>query len=283
MKVTTYINSIHELSLAHDNGIDEIILGHKDFSRLGTLDDDGFERLAKESNLLGIKPVFEWDILMTDDVFNKVIKKLNNLDLKNIEIFRVQDPGALNYVFENFSNTIQLILENGNHNFVGLRQWKDFLGSRLDRLVLSIEIPKDKLTEYITKLDCPIEILGLGRILLFYSPRNLLSPLVSDKRDFIYAEGESEESPHKGFPIIENKHGTFMFHIKNIFLLENLIELNQMKLSHLRIDLRDTDFLQLSHICNLVKDYSIEASKKFKETYAKDVIIRTCCGIKSAL
>ena len=40
--------------------------------------------------------------------------------------------------------------------------------------------------------------------------------------EFLEATGESEESPHKGFPLIENSHGTFMFHIKRLFLLEHL-------------------------------------------------------------
>jgi len=49
-----------------------------------------------------------------------------------------------------------------------------------------------------------------------------LSPLEEKKHlnDALEAYGTSEESPHSGFPIVENRHGTFMFNVKDLSLLE---------------------------------------------------------------
>ncbi len=126
-------------------------------------------------------------------------------------------------------------------------------------------------------MECPVEYLGLGRILLFYSPRNLLSPLLKDQdvnligTDRIEALGESEESPHKGFPLIQNQHGTFMFHVKDLFLLDRWAELKETGLNYLRIDLRfEQDRALLKEISKIQNDFTVGES--VKALYQKDVI-----------
>ena len=106
------------------------------------------------------------------------------------------------------------------------------MGDQCERLVLSNELSKEKLLEYAHLLNTPIEVLVFGRILLFYSPRLLLSPLEKtelENNHSIEAFGTSEESPHSGFPLIENSHGTFMFNVKDLYLLDHLEELKEMK------------------------------------------------------
>ena len=90
----------------------------------------------------------------------------------------------------------------------------------------------------IPKLKTPCELLVLGRILLFHSPRALLSPLSGEASDqsWIDAVGASEESPHKGFPLVENKQGSFMFLAKDFCLAEQLKDLRDMKLDFMRLD-----------------------------------------------
>jgi len=94
------------------------------------------------------------------------------------------------------------------------------------------------LNHIIPKLKTPCELLVLGRILLFHSPRALLSPLSGEASDqsWIDAVGASEESPHKGFPLVENKQGSFMFLAKDFCLAEQLKDLRDMKLDFMRLD-----------------------------------------------
>lgn len=42
MKITTYAQTLHDLNIIKDQGIDEVILGHKDFSRFGKLSSEEF-------------------------------------------------------------------------------------------------------------------------------------------------------------------------------------------------------------------------------------------------
>lgn len=266
MKLTTYAQTLHDLNLIKDQGLDEVILGHMDFSRFGKLSNDEFIQFSKRAQELKLRVIFEWDILMTENTFKKLKVDFLNFQAYSDSI-RVQDPGALEWCLKNSLLPLQFIAENGNHNALALQSWVEYAAGRMERIVLSIELPRTVIEDYTEKLNVPCELLGLGRILLFYTPRLLLSPLVEAKQSYyqeLSAVGESEESPHKGFPVIENHHGTFMFHIKDFCLLDYLSDLQKTKLSHLRIDLRWTSM-------ELLKDVRGDA-EAFKEKYPQDLM-----------
>lgn len=281
MKLVTYIEELNDIKLFEHKNV-ELIFATKELSRLGKnliSETASFLKVAKEEN---IDLVFEWDILMTQSDFESRLNDLMSVEINDFKAIRLQDPGAVNYILENTNLPIQLILENGNHNFEAIDQWVQFIGDRLDRVVLSIELPKEKIKDYCERLSCNVEFYGLGQILIFYTPRNLLSPLYKDHEDsitkgvhnnFLMANGESEESPHKGFPLVENNHGTFMFHVKDQCLLEHIAELESFGLSHFRVDLRRTDKENLiPSITNLIENFDISEAKEIKNLYGNEVI-----------
>ena len=274
MKLTTFAQSLNDLNLIKDQGLDEVILGHQDFSRFGKLKSEEFVVFSKRAKELGLKVIFEWDILMTENTFMRLKQDILAF-LDKFDSLRVQDPGALEWGFQNTNKPLQFIAENGNHNLLGLEGWIDHVQGRMERIALSIELPKNKIEEYARTLKVPCELLGLGRILLFYTPRLLLTPLSEDKFSFheeISAVGESEESPHKGFPILENRHGTFMFHIKDFCLVDYAQELKSLGLSYFRVDLRFSDFSQLKDVKQLSAVYNEEAFGEFKQKYPQDLM-----------
>lgn len=274
MKSLTYAQTMHDLSWAKDQGIREVILAHKNFARFGKLSSEDFLSMSERASELGLRVLFEWDILMTETVFLSVLPELPEL-LYRIDVIRVQDPGALEWAIQNTKKPLQFIAENGNHNLKALQGWVDYAQGRIERVVLSIELSKTVIEEYVQKISVPCELLGLGRILLFYTPRSLLSPLAPEKmaqnEEFI-ALGESEESPHKGFPIIENKHGTFMFHIKEFSLIEFAHELAAAGLAFFRIDLRWEKIEHLKTITSLIKEFEAKTFEEFKESYSQDLM-----------
>lgn len=274
MNLITYAQTLHDLNLIKDQGMSEVILGHRDYSRFGKLDDRSLEKMSLRARELGLKVVFEWDILMTENVFQKCVGTLPGF-VSLFDILRVQDPGALEWGLKNTDKPLQFIAENGNHNLPALQGWVNYAGPRLQRLVLSLELSRDMIAEYGRSLTVPCELLGFGRILLFYTPRSLLSPLAPEK--FIHNEelaalGESEESPHKGFPIVENRHGTFMFHIKEFCLLEYAADLKGMGLQTLRVDVRWEGTQYLQQICQLLHNFNSEEFSAFKESYPQDLM-----------
>lgn len=284
MLITTYCESLEQLEVIKNSNVTEILLGSIELSRYGKLKLNNQSAIAKAAKNLGIKTILDFDILINQQDFEHVIQKFSELDLADFDSIRIQDPGVLNYLLENTDKPIQFITESRNHNLLALQSWLNFANGRIERLVLSIELPKEKIKEYSEKLNVEVELLGLGRILLFYTPRNLLAPLAIGKtlegrtqaeqsKEFIEATGASQESPHKGFPIIENRHGTFMFHIKDFCLLEHLEELADYGLSYFRVDLRfgkPIDLLQ--KIEELKQNFSLAESRVLKSEYPTDTM-----------
>lgn len=278
MNYISYAQSSSELKSLKDSGISEVILSPAILSRYGKLNLEQFRELSSKAKELGLLVILEWDILINEVDFKKVINEFKQIDDSCYDLIRVQDVGALEYVLNETSKKIQFITENGNHNLAGLLKWESYIGARLDRLILSVELSKLKLKEFKQQLKCPIELLVLGRVLIFYSPRKLLSPLLpanetgikDNYQDYIEAQGESEESPHKGFPLIQNRHGTFMFHIKDLFLLDKMDDLLSIGLDYLRIDLRFNESPGL--LSQIVDAKTKDDFKNIKTLYGTEVI-----------
>lgn len=274
MKLTTYARSLHDLGVLKDQGLTEVILEPKALSRFGKLSNDEFKNLSARAKELNLRVLLEWDILMTEDVFAKCVPEIKAL-YPFADALRVQDPGALQWALDNTSLPLQFIAENGNHNLKALEGWIELADGRLERIALSIELSKNVIEEYSQKLSVPCELLGHGRILLFYTPRPLLSALTPEKlsmNEELLALGESEESPHKGFPLVENQHGTFMFHIKEFCLIDYAQELSKLGLDYFRIDQRWENPSRLIDIVGLINDFSPEKFEAFKESYSQDLM-----------
>lgn len=287
MKLTTYLESLEQIDLLVEAKVDEAIICPLTLSRFGKVLNNQITKMAQALKEKGIKPILEWDILMTENIFSQTIKSFEYIDLNEFESIRLQDPGAIHYILENYPHlNIQLILESGgHHNIESLKTWKRLVGDRLERVVLSLELSRDHLANYINELGVEVEFLGLGRILLFYTPRNLISPIfghdesdskvISDVRNSegIEVSASSEESPHKGFPVIENMHGTFMFNTKDHCVLEYLDDLQKIGLSSLRIDLRfGHDLKMLGTIRKLMNSFDEEVVNRLKENYPVTLI-----------
>lgn len=267
MKFITYAENISQLTALSELVIAknfdkkniEVIVGTSALSRYSEASLADLEMIISANQKFQLPLVLEWDVLSQETLFQKNLEVITRLPLHEFKAIRVQDPGALNFIKERYSwIKIQLILENGNHNYTGLTRWSEFLGEQLDRLVLSNELSREHLRIYAAELEDTLEVLVYGRILLFYSPRLLLSPLkkndlekklISKNRE---AFGTSEESPHAGFPLIENQHGTYMFNVKDLYLLDHLEELRTLKVGAARFDLRfDESFRHIARLMDL--------------------------------
>ncbi len=278
MKKITYIYSVDQLKSCKESGIKDIILCHKELSRFGGCDTKSFNHLLAKAFDEGFNISLEWDVIKTENDFSKMTEFFHDLDLNLIRSVRVQDRGVLNWILANTKLDIHLILEGSHHNLLAIKSWEKIIGERLKKIILSIEISKETLKQYIKELKTPVETLVLGRILLFYTPRNLLSSLNPKSvlnSDVLEAMGESEESPHKGFPLIENSHGTFMFHIKRLNLTKHLDELKELNLSFARFDSRfDDEEIFKNVLSENFDQYPFDCIKGFFNINKSDVLFK---------
>jgi len=244
MKFTTFVTSKEDiLSCAAAPNLEEVLIEPRELSREGRLSRDEAQELACEALRHGLRPTLVWDILMTETEFTNRSKLVAAMNLDLFSAIRTQCPGAAMWVRENAPGKhLQFVVENSNHNMPGLKRWvAEF---RPQRMILSTQLPEDKLIACCEQLDTECEILGAGKILLFYSKRQLLQANFGGEEDandsqWIYADSSSEESASRPFPTIENEHGTFMYLNKDHFILDSLARLDAAGMHTVRIDLRD--------------------------------------------
>ena len=232
--------------------INEFILSTKEFGKFSKLNPiECMELLSlARKNRRDAKIFFEWDCLQTEDVFQEKINKLQKINLTEFDAIRVAEIGAFHWVLEKTNMPVHLILESGHHNLKGISAWERYGGDRLKRFVLGLELPKEVLTKYTQALKTPCEIQVLGELQLFYSPRSLLKKQLNfseqdEHNNWYQANANSEESPHRGFTIVENIHGSFMLNPKKQSLLNTLDEVKDCGVKFFRADTRLWD-LKLS-------------------------------------
>lgn len=263
-----------DLQTAIEAGFDEVLIGHKSLSVLGALDSEECHAIAKSAQGSELRPVLVWDTLHADGGIDEAIEAINSLDLKNFAAVRVQEVGALEYLLglEPKVN-IQFIAKSGAHNLESLRGWCRHIGIQLERLIVSSELPKERLAQYIQGVPVPVEVLGFGPVLLFYSPRSLLSwsgQGEQTKRDFLSATVRSDESPQAAMRVIETRHGTLAFHAKDYSLLDKVEELKSLGLGAFQIDLRlEEDMQDLPHIAALIEKWNKSAHSDFVASYSR--------------
>ena len=274
MRLVAYLQDERFLSVFHKAKIKDVILAPKKLARLGKLSYDKTQELALKAKKRNLRPILLWDILMSENVFKGAVDYLESLDMENFHAIRLQDPGAFHFVKRKFPQMkIQLMVERGNHNLEALLSWCRMGGENLERLVLSQEFDKEAIIHLLAKLPVSIELLGLGPILLYHSPRSLLAKEFEKQEDhFIDVQASSEEIPLKKFSLIENEQGTFMFYPKDYCLLEYLDELRKMEVDFFRLDIPLDDHHLYFLIADLMENFSEEKVSIIKKRYKKEVI-----------
>jgi len=292
MQFNTFISSIKDLErCVNAPHLHEVLLEPIVLARQGQLSKAKVHDLAKKAWKKQLRPVLIWDVLMPERVMRTICDQLKDWQLSLFGAIRVCDPGAAYWLKTHFPQIpIQLIVETVNHNLEALQGWCEIFSDSLERLVLSIELPEEKLIEYCQTLPVPCELLGVGPILLFYSPRSLLiNPLLErqnieatedidslyrfnpDSPLYLEATAAFADNPNRHFPTLETAHGTFMFLDKDQFILDQLDGLREAGLHTVRLDLRhlsqeDNVAIDIDQICRLV----LENPAKIRETWFRE-------------
>jgi len=276
MKFNTYLDNKKTLNLIRDTSIREVILEHKTLSRMGRLDTNSLLSLTDAALESGLSPVLQWDTLCMESNFGNCIKLLDDLPLSKFAAIRVQDIGAAEWVRHEIPEIpLHFIAETGNHNLTGLLRWHEYFGQQLQRFALSSELPISTLNYYCQSLTVPCEILAAGRILLFYTPRKLLGNDNSSKNSFYFKEKilVPSDQPQRQFPTLENQHGTFMYHHKDLFLLNFIPELQNINVKVLRLDFRHMEIKSdwIKNIDRLLGSFDKQTVRSLKSKWPSKI------------
>ncbi|MGL5083422.1 MAG: U32 family peptidase [Microcoleaceae cyanobacterium] len=279
MQFNTFAASLSDLEhCAQAPNLQEVLLEPVLLARQGRLSPEQTQSLALAATKRELKPVLVWDALMPERLMQPTCNQLKTWDLTHFQAIRVCDPGVAWWVKTHLPQIpIQLIVEAGNHNLAALQGWCDLFQGSLERLVLSIELTEQKLMEYCQTLPVGCEVLGVGQILLFYSPRSLLLNHLQaphfdqsepNQERYLEATVASEESGNRPFPTVETHHGTLMFLDKDQFILDQLAPLKLSGLHSIRLDLRHLGqgydvAMNIDQICQQILDNPVDLRKNW--------------------
>jgi putative protease len=226
MEFTTYLQKAEGLEGLRQAGVKEVLIEPQALARLGTLEVQEANHLLQAARAQGFRTVLCWDVLADEATLRSGARTLAELDLSLCSAVRIQDAGVLEWVLQHHPELpVHWLSESRNHNRRALQRWIEKIGPQLQRLILSPELPGKLLNEYAGSLGVPCEVLGAGRLLLFHSPRFLIAHGSQSRQE---RQVRTESQPHHPFPTLENQHGTFLFHNRDLFLLDRLQALPRM-------------------------------------------------------
>ena len=272
IQILTQIDSVEQLEQLPPDSVSEVILAHKRLSRLGKLETERLLELAEQAHKKGLRVYLQWDLLATENDFRRILQEvLEQIPLSSFDAIRVQDVGALEWLRQHPAKPkIHWIAETGHHNLPSLQRWVAYVGSALERIVLSIELPLPILSEYCRELSVSCELLAVGRILLFYSPRKLLSPVLGAPTEMTLATVTSTDQHHHEFPVLEHQHGTLMFHHRDLFLLDRIEDLRTSGLHYLRFDIQHMELrIWLPQLQQVVRDGLDSDGKQIRSSWPR--------------
>ncbi len=239
----SYALTVADLVALESQGIKQVIIPFDLLTPHLALSESAFEMLMSKAEERGFLLFVDLDIIPLEDEFDLCLKAVSWIFLKwPATIFRVKNYGMVEALVELYPNiSLHLNVEAGHHNEEALLKLATIYKKNIRRFILSIELPQLDIIQMVKAIpsEIEIELLLLGPIFLFYSPRKLLSSTEKEANSELFALADSEESAHKNFRIYQNRHGTIIYHHKYLSLLREMDKLQAEKISAFRLDFRE--------------------------------------------
>lgn len=255
MKWVAAINRSEQLDWLVGSDIDEVILYHELYSREGGLVETELREMAQAAQQKNFKVSIQMDRLLEEKVFEQALVACDGFS--DSWSIRVQDLGLAQALYER-GRTFDLILEAGHANLKAIQAWEKLLHGPLRRIVLNNEIPKRNLHPILSSLDIETETLGFGSLMMYYTPRSLLSFAGESGKDSLI---QSDEMGPGSYRLHESAAGTIMYYNKDLSLMRYIEELQQAGLERLRLDLREVDLESFRALQESIKQQSDQPIK----------------------
>lgn len=248
--IFTIYHSSH-IDLAFKCGASEISIPIEGLSKEGGVSVEEALKLEQLANEKGLTTIFICDKLSEERNFISLCKQIEPLLHKTIVI---SDIGLAKWL-KDHSKIFHLSLEIGSANDDSVQGWIDYFGTACKRVLLNYQIEAKELHPLISKIPCESEILGLGDILMYYSPRELLSFSDQQKKEVSI---QSDDAGPSEFKFLQSESGSVMYYSKGFSLLSYIEEFKDSKLSFMRINPRffDTEMCEVLLKCFTEQDFS---------------------------
>ena len=272
--------SFEALVAAISNGCDAVYLGMNRFGArayANNFDIDELKKAIEYAHLRNVKIYVTMNTIVFDEELDDAYKQIDELYLANVDGLIIQDLAIFNYVVKNYPLLeAHCSTQMGLDDLDGCLLFKE-LGAK--RVVLSREVPYQKLIEIKSKLKLPMEIFVHGALCVSYSGGCYMSGLIGYRSG---NRGRCVGSCRKKYELINtttNKTLTnsYILSMKDLNTIDHINELKAF--DSLKIEGR---MKEPAYVANVIRAYrnaldntydnNIKLNKTFNRTFTKGYI-----------
>ena len=272
--------SFEALVAAISNGCDAVYLGMNRFGArayANNFDIDELKKAIEYAHLRNVKIYVTMNTIVFDEELADAYKQIDELYLANVDGLIIQDLAIFNYVVKNYPLLeAHCSTQMGLDDLDGCLLFKE-LGAK--RVVLSREVPYQKLIEIKSKLKLPMEIFVHGALCVSYSGGCYMSGLIGYRSG---NRGRCVGSCRKKYELINtttNKTLTnsYILSMKDLNTIDHINELKAF--DSLKIEGR---MKEPAYVANVIRAYrnaldntydnNIKLNKTFNRTFTKGYI-----------
>ena len=274
--------SFEALVAAISNGADAIYLGMNKFGArayANNFDFEELERAVSYAHLRNVKIYVTMNTIIYENETNEAYQQIDKLYLLGVDGIIVQDLSIFSYIVNNYPKMeAHCSTQMGIDDLEGTLLFKE-LGAK--RVVLSREVPIEKIKEIKAKAKIPLEIFVHGALCVSYSGNCLMSGLIGYRSG---NRGRCVGSCRKPYELIntttnETLSKSYILSMKDLKTIERI---NDLKVADsLKIEGRMKESGYVANVIkqyrdaldgNTTKDTYTNLNKTFNRTYTKGYI-----------
>ena len=241
------------LKAAIANGCDAIYLGMQKFGARAysaNFDVESLTEAVNYAHLRNVKIYVTMNTIVFEDEIEEMKKQLHVLNDIGVDGVIVQDIAVFDYIVNNFEDMeAHCSTQMGIDDLEGTLLWKE-LGAK--RVVLSREVPMEKVKEIKKEAKIPLEIFVHGALCVSYSGNCLMSGLIGYRSG---NRGRCVGSCRKPYELIDTTTGTslgtsYLLSTKDLNTIDHIDELKEI--DSLKIEGR---MKEPAYVANVVSKY----------------------------
>ena len=261
--------NMEALKAAVSNGCDAVYLGMQKFGARAyssNFDAELLSEAVRYAHLRNVKIYVTMNTIVFEDETEDMRKQLHMLNELGVDGVIVQDLAVFDYIREHFEDMeAHCSTQMGIDDLEGTLLFKE-LGA--DRVVLSREVPIEKVKEIRKKADIPLEIFVHGALCVSYSGNCLMSGLIGYRSG---NRGRCVGSCRKQYDLVDSASGevlgrSYLLSTKDLNTIDHVEELRGI--DSLKIEGR---MKEPAYVANVVAKYRDALDSGVTETDREDL------------
>ncbi|MEE0515833.1 MAG: peptidase U32 family protein, partial [Emergencia sp.] len=261
--------NMEALKAAVSNGCDAVYLGMQKFGARAyssNFDAELLSEAVRYAHLRNVKIYVTMNTIVFEDEAEDMRKQLHMLNELGVDGVIVQDLAVFDYIREHFEDMeAHCSTQMGIDDLEGTLLFKE-LGA--DRVVLSREVPIEKVKEIRKKADIPLEIFVHGALCVSYSGNCLMSGLIGYRSG---NRGRCVGSCRKQYDLVDSASGevlgrSYLLSTKDLNTIDHVEELRGI--DSLKIEGR---MKEPAYVANVVAKYRDALDSGVTETDREDL------------